>query len=212
MISSRVIKDRLKIPVSAVTTRRRLCGANLSARSPPPRKVPLFAREHVNRPKENWRTILCTDESNIVPFFGSMFVRAPQNTELKPQWSMAVVQASWYGDSLPISLGLCIAYKGSRISLPMSKYFKRSRRLMPKRKRLPNGCSSKRTTSKTPVSEQHLRSRPIKWKLWSGPAPNAWTLIPLNTCGLTSKNAVAEVNVVRSTPGWNTCWSRGARS
>lgn len=50
MIGSRVIKDRLKIPLSAVTTR--------------------FAREHVNRPKENWRTILCTDESNIVPFFG----------------------------------------------------------------------------------------------------------------------------------------------
>lgn len=36
MIGSRVIKDRLKIPLSAVTTRRRLCGANLSARSPAP--------------------------------------------------------------------------------------------------------------------------------------------------------------------------------
>lgn len=46
MISSRVIEDRLKTPVSAVTT-----------------------REHVNRPKENSRTILCTDESYIVPFF-----------------------------------------------------------------------------------------------------------------------------------------------
>uniref|UniRef100_A0A3B4B4E0 Transposase Tc1-like domain-containing protein n=1 Tax=Periophthalmus magnuspinnatus TaxID=409849 RepID=A0A3B4B4E0_9GOBI len=62
MISSRMIKDGLKLPVSAVTVRRRLCEANLFSRIP--RKVPLlkkrhvekrlqFAKEHINWPKES---------------------------------------------------------------------------------------------------------------------------------------------------------------
>uniref|UniRef100_A0A3Q3K8Q9 Transposase Tc1-like domain-containing protein n=1 Tax=Monopterus albus TaxID=43700 RepID=A0A3Q3K8Q9_MONAL len=79
MISSRMIKDSLELPVSTVTVRRRLCEANLFSRIP--RKVPLlkkrhvqkrlqFAKEHVNWPKEKWRNILWTDESKIV-LFGS---------------------------------------------------------------------------------------------------------------------------------------------
>uniref|UniRef100_A0A3Q3QXZ9 Transposase Tc1-like domain-containing protein n=1 Tax=Monopterus albus TaxID=43700 RepID=A0A3Q3QXZ9_MONAL len=76
MISSRMIKDSLELPVSTVTVRRRLCEANLFSRIP--RKVPLlkkrhvqkrlqFAKEHVNWPKEKWRNILWTDESKICP-------------------------------------------------------------------------------------------------------------------------------------------------
>uniref|UniRef100_A0A3Q3JZU3 Transposase Tc1-like domain-containing protein n=1 Tax=Monopterus albus TaxID=43700 RepID=A0A3Q3JZU3_MONAL len=70
MISSRMIKDSLELPVSTVTVRRRLCEANLFSRIP--RKVPLlkkrhvqkrlqFAKEHINWPKEKWRNIFpCT--------------------------------------------------------------------------------------------------------------------------------------------------------
>uniref|UniRef100_A0A3Q4BIN2 Transposase Tc1-like domain-containing protein n=1 Tax=Mola mola TaxID=94237 RepID=A0A3Q4BIN2_MOLML len=73
MISSRMIKDSLELPVSTVTVRRRLWEANLFTRIP--RKVPLlkkkrhvqkrlqFAKEHINWPKEKWRNILWTDES-----------------------------------------------------------------------------------------------------------------------------------------------------
>uniref|UniRef100_A0A8C1U7U2 Transposase Tc1-like domain-containing protein n=1 Tax=Cyprinus carpio TaxID=7962 RepID=A0A8C1U7U2_CYPCA len=75
MITSRMIKDSLELPVSTVTVRRRLCEANLFSRIP--RKVPLlkkrhvqkrlqFAKEHINWPKEKWRNILWTDETYSV--------------------------------------------------------------------------------------------------------------------------------------------------
>uniref|UniRef100_A0A3Q0T696 Transposase Tc1-like domain-containing protein n=1 Tax=Amphilophus citrinellus TaxID=61819 RepID=A0A3Q0T696_AMPCI len=76
MISSRVIRDSLMLPVSAVTKRRHLCEANLPARSP--HKVPLlkkkrhvlkrwqFAKEHIDWPVEKCRNILWTDESKIL--------------------------------------------------------------------------------------------------------------------------------------------------
>uniref|UniRef100_A0A8C2FKI1 Transposase Tc1-like domain-containing protein n=1 Tax=Cyprinus carpio TaxID=7962 RepID=A0A8C2FKI1_CYPCA len=76
MITSRMIKDSLELPVSTVTVRRRLCEANLFSRIP--RKVPLlkkrhvqkrlqFAKEHINWPKEKWRNILWTDEKASHP-------------------------------------------------------------------------------------------------------------------------------------------------
>ena len=45
IVISRKIKDDLKLPVSAVTVRRRLIKAKLSARSL--RKAPLFKKQHV---------------------------------------------------------------------------------------------------------------------------------------------------------------------
>uniref|UniRef100_A0A3Q4AFN3 Transposase Tc1-like domain-containing protein n=1 Tax=Mola mola TaxID=94237 RepID=A0A3Q4AFN3_MOLML len=85
MISSRMIKNSLELPVSTVTVRRRLCEANLFTRIP--RKVPLlkkrhvqkrlqFAKEHINWPKEKWRNILWTDESKVV-LFGSKVIFFP---------------------------------------------------------------------------------------------------------------------------------------
>ena len=120
MISSREIRDELRLPVSTVTIRRRLCEANLSARSP--RKVPLlkkrhvmkriqFAKDHIDWPKEKWRNILWTDESKIV-LFGSkgrrQFVRRPPNTEFKPQYTLKTVK---HGGASIMTWG-CFSYRG----------------------------------------------------------------------------------------------------
>lgn len=120
MITSRMIKDSLELPVSTVTVRRRLCEANLFSRIP--RKVPLlkkrhvqkrlqFAKEHINWPKEKWRNILWTDESKIV-LFGSkghrQFVRRPPNSEFKPQYTVKTVK---HGGA-SIMIWACFSYYG----------------------------------------------------------------------------------------------------
>uniref|UniRef100_A0A3Q0S1K1 Transposase Tc1-like domain-containing protein n=1 Tax=Amphilophus citrinellus TaxID=61819 RepID=A0A3Q0S1K1_AMPCI len=118
MISSRVMRDSLMLPVSTVTIRRCLCEANLPARSP--HKVPLygrkrhvlkrlqFAKEHIDWPVEKCRNILWTDESKIV-LFGTkgprQFVRRPLNTEFKPQYTVKHGGAS-------IMIWECFSYYG----------------------------------------------------------------------------------------------------
>uniref|UniRef100_A0A3Q3X304 Tc1-like transposase DDE domain-containing protein n=1 Tax=Mola mola TaxID=94237 RepID=A0A3Q3X304_MOLML len=71
VISSRVNKDSLMLPVSTVTIRRRLCEAKFSARR---------YKEHINWPKEKWRSILWTDESKIVIFGSRGHRQFPQYT------------------------------------------------------------------------------------------------------------------------------------
>ena len=74
-ISSSVIEEGLKSPVSTITIRRRPCEAKISARSS--RTVQLLKKKrlqstkvHIGWPKEKLSNMLWTDESKIV-LFGS---------------------------------------------------------------------------------------------------------------------------------------------
>lgn len=118
--SSKIIQKELKLPVSAVTIRRRLMEHNLFARSP--RKVPLltkkhtaarikFAEQHMQWPMEKWRNILWTDESKIVLFGGTgsrQYVRRPPNTEYHPKYTTKTVK---HGGS-KIMVWACFSYHG----------------------------------------------------------------------------------------------------
>ena len=77
IITSRKIKDDLKLPVSAVTVRRHLIEAKLSARNP--HKAPLLKKWHVQNRlqfglKRKRCNILLIDESKIVLFFSGRVV------------------------------------------------------------------------------------------------------------------------------------------
>ncbi len=122
MISSRVIKENLKLPVSTVTIRRSLCEAKLSAKSPC--KVPLLKKWRGYNlpkniwPKEKWCNILWTDEARLL-FLGlgsanslwddPQTLNSSHSTSWR-QWSM-VAQASWDGH---VSHTTCWAYPGEK--------------------------------------------------------------------------------------------------
>ncbi len=100
-------------------------------------------------------------------------------------------------------------YRIPWISLSTLKYLKRLCYLMPKRKRPWNGCFNKTTTPNTPVSQQHLDSRPTRLTLCSG-QPNLQTLIQQTTWGVTSKMLFLRQNQEMQRNcgivlGWNTC-------
>ena len=94
MISSIVVKEDVKLAVSAVTLRRRLCGAKLSARSP--HKVTLlkrghllkrlqFGNEHSDWLKEKRSNIFWTDESKLV------YVGSRGHRHTPKHWTQATV-------------------------------------------------------------------------------------------------------------------------
>lgn len=168
MISSKMIRDSLKLPV---TVRRRLCEANLLARSP--RKVPhvlkgiQFAKEHIHWPKEKWRNILWTDESKIV-LFGSkgrrqttpkLWIQATVHSEDSEAWwwkhhVMDMFLLLWCWAYLPHTRDhgpVCIhqyTWTCHEEDLPLKWIFQ--------------------PDSDTLVNEQNLGSSPTKLRLWSG--------------------------------------------
>lgn len=118
--SSKVILDKVQLPVSDVTIHRRLLENKLFARSP--RKVPLltkkhlqarikFAKSHADWPATKWRNILWTDESKIVLFGGTgsrQYVRRPPNTEYLPQYTVKTVK---HGGA-KVNVWACFSYYG----------------------------------------------------------------------------------------------------
>lgn len=158
----------------------------------------LFKRTAYFDQNVDWRTILCTDESNIVPFFGSKGVAGSLSEHHKTlYWSLSEAWRRCKHHDMGIlflSRWAYVSHTREHGSVCPCQNTSRHHVVSCRRgNAFQMGVPARRRPQKKPVSGQHLRSRPIKLKLWSGPAPNAWSLIPLNTCGLTSKNAVADV-------------------
>lgn len=139
MISSRVTKDSLNLPVSTVTIRdacvKLIYGQEAPAKPHSPKKRHVlkgtqFVTEHISWPKEKWRT----NESKIV-LFGSK--GSLVTTKHGIQVTVHSDSEAWWRKHHYTGIFLLICpylSKGSWISLSISKYFKRSCCLMLKKK------------------------------------------------------------------------------
>ena len=104
------------------------------------------------------------------PMAQRQFVRRPQNTEFKPQYTVKPVRRG--GASIMMFLKWwCWAYLSHARDHGSVWILQNTRTghaaLTLKRKCPWNGCFNSTTTLKTPVNEQHLGSRPTRLTLWS---------------------------------------------
>ncbi len=148
MISSRVTKESLKLPVSTVTT----CEAKLSTRSR--RRAPLLKQWRGHNTPKKWEMVqYLVDWWSKIDLFGSRDDPQTLNSSHCTLCCASIMIRACFSYYV---LDLFITFQGSWVSLSTFDDLKRLCCLMPKRKYPRNVCFNKTTTPNTPVSQQHL--------------------------------------------------------